>query len=420
MGTQKGAGLRAGRGAGAYGDLFRNRTFVLLWIGQTVSAFGDAFFNLAVVWIVYTQSGSVLQTALVQVVWQLPDILVGPFAGVWADRFDRKRIMVVTNLCAALVVGVVAAGMAAQSTLPLALVLVAIFCLNSLTAFLKPARFAVMPAVVGRNLLATASGAFASTGQVALLLGEAAAGVVVAVLGAVWALAVDALSFVFVALCVLMARLPKHALVVSSTHAHPSFFCELVSGWRAIADQPVVRALVWLGLLINVPSFLGPLYPAFVAERLSGGAAAYGLVNATSVVGGMLGGVFMGGLERRFKAGCLLVLGWGFAGLCTAGIGLSTWLPQSALLTALMVFGITVGGISLGALTQGLIADEYLGRVAGITGSLSVIAIPFSTLLGGWLADRLGVVPLFVFGGLWILGVATLAWTNPHVRTAHL
>ncbi len=337
-----------------YSQLFRNRTFVLLWSGQTASTFGDAFFNLAVMWLVYTQSGSVFQTALVQVVWMLPDILLGPLAGIWADRFDRKRIMVVTNLLAALVVGIVAAAMAGRGSLPLPLVLIAIFCLNSLTACLKPARSAVMPAVVGRRLLATAAGLFASAGQVALLLGEALAGVVVAVAGGVWALIVDAVSFMLVALCVLIARVPKRAPVTPSASKSPSIFRELVDGWGAIAAQPVVKALVWLGLLINVPSFLGPLYPALVVERLNGDAAAYGLINALIVVGGIIGGMLAGGLERHYKAGHLLVLGWGLAGVCTIGIGVSTSLTLTAVLAALMVFGLTLGSISLGALTQAL------------------------------------------------------------------
>ena len=88
--------------------LFRNRAFVLLWGGQTVSVFGDAFFNLAVMWVVWSETQSTLQTAIIQAVWHIPDVIFAPLAGVLTDRWDRKAIMVTTSLAAAGVVGAVA------------------------------------------------------------------------------------------------------------------------------------------------------------------------------------------------------------------------------------------------------------------------------------------------------------------------
>ncbi len=198
------------------------------------------------------------------------------------------------------------------------------------------------------------------------------------------------------------------------------FVRELAGGWRAIADRPVMRAMVWLGVLVNVPSFLGPLYPALVEQRLQAGAAAYGAIEAAAVIGGMVGGVLAGPLERRVGAGRLLVAGWGLAGLSTLGIAASTWVSLTAVLEAVLVFGLTAGGVSMGALTVALVPEDYRGRVFGITGSLSVLAIPVSTLAAGWLADLVGVVPLFTVGGLWVLGTAGLAWSMPDVRTARI
>ena len=98
--------------------LFRNRSFVLLWSGQTVSVFGDAFFNLAVMWVVWAETQSTLQTAIIQAIWHLPDVIFAPLAGVLADRWDRKAIMVTTSLAAAAVVGAVALLVALVGHLP--------------------------------------------------------------------------------------------------------------------------------------------------------------------------------------------------------------------------------------------------------------------------------------------------------------
>lgn len=403
-----------------YRRLFRNSAFTLLWGGQTISNIGDPFFNLAVMWVIYTQSGSTLQTAIVQVLWHLSKILFGPLAGALADRWDRKRIIVITNVLAAVVVSAVATAIPAWGPLSPVVVFVAVFLLNTLTTFSSPAHFSIMPEVVGRDLLATASGLLATTRQVASLAGNALAGVVIALVGTAWALVVDACTFLFAALAIAVARLPVRTSLPASSTQRSSLLREIVDGWRAIVDLPIVRALVWLSVLINISSFIGPLFPALVRERLRGDATAYGTLEAMGVIGGIAGSALAGMLERRLGVGRLLVAGWGVAGTCAIGMAASVSLPLTAALETILAFGLTVGGISVGVLTQALSPENYRGRVAGITAALIAVAIPPSTLVAGWLADIVGVAPLLAVGGAWILGIAGLAWANPHVRTAHI
>ena len=89
-------------------------------------------------------------------------------------------------------------------------------------------------------------------------------------------------------------------------------------------------------------------------------------------------------------------------------------------LSATQVFGLVAGRVSLGAVTIALVPDDARGRVAGIAGAMAVVSIPFSALLGGWLADLIGVTPLFAVGGTYVLAIAALAWANPHLRTARI
>jgi MFS transporter, DHA3 family, macrolide efflux protein len=409
-------------GGSIYLRVLRNRTLLLLWSGQSVSIVGDNFFNLAVMWVIYTQSHSALQTSLIQVVWHLDRIIFGPLAGIFADRWDRKRIMVLTNVLSAVVVGALATVMFARGQAPSAIIFVAVFLLNSLNTFLGPAQAALMPEVVGRDLLATTGGLFSTVGNVASLVGSALAGIVVAAVGGAWAVVGDATSFLVAALSIMVARLPTRTIrtTSSSEEKRRSLLREIRDGWRAIVGQPVLRAMVWLDMLINVTSFLGPLYPALVSQRLHGNAAALGAIGAAGVIGGMIGGALAGAMERRLGAGPLLAAGWGLAGTCTLGLAASLWLPLTAALEATMVFGLTAGSVSMGALTQALIPENYRGRVWGITGSVAVMSIPLSALVGGWLADILGVAPLFAGGGVFILGVAALAWSNRHVRRARI
>ena len=255
-----------------YRRLFRNRSFALLWSGQTVSYFGDAFFNLAVMWVVWSETQSTLQTAVIQAIWHLPDVLFAPLAGVFADRWNRKAIMVATNLGAAAVVGAVALIVVVAGHLPPVVAFVAIFKLNGLTTFMQPARASVMPTVVGRDLLTTAQGLFSTGRESAVLIGSATAGLLIAAAGAVWALVVDAASFVFVALCIALARLPGRASTTASDAglglSARAVARDLRDGWRTASHYPVVYALLWLAALINVASLIGPLWPALVQVRL--------------------------------------------------------------------------------------------------------------------------------------------------------
>lgn len=405
-----------------YRRILQNRALLALWSGRTVSILGDTFFNLAVMWVVYAQSGSALQTSLVQVIWHLDRILFGPIAGVVADRLDRRRIMVATNALAALVAGVLAAVTFARGAAPVALIYVAVFCLNSLNTFLQPAQFSVLPEIVDRDLLASASGLFTTVRGMADFVGSALAGFVVAAAGAAWGIVADAASFVVAALAFALAPLPPRATLPApaSRDRRPGWWRDLRDGWRAMTEQPVVRALVFLSVLINVASFLGPLYPALVSQRLHGGAAAYGTIEAVGVVGGMVGGALSGALERRIGAGPLLAVGWACSGLCTIAMATSPWLPLTAACQAGGAFGLTAGGVASGAIRQVLVPPEYRGRVGGIAGSLAVVAIPLSALAGGWLADKVGVTVMFAAGGAWVLAIAALAWSNAHVRSARI
>ena len=406
--------------------LFRNPSFVLLWSGQSASVFGDAFFNLAVMWVVWSETQSTLRTAIVQAIWHIPDVLFAPLAGVLADRWDRKAIMVSTNVAAAAVVGAVAVVIVVVGHLPPVVAFVAVFKLNSLTTFLNPARASVMPSVVGRDLLTTAQGLFSTARETASLVGSAAAGLLIAAASAAWALVIDAASFLFVSLCIAVARLPgRAAQPTASNEARPrlsarSVVRDLRDGWRTASGLPVVRALLWLGVFINVAGFIGPLWPALVQERLGGGAVYLGMIMAAATAGGMVGGLLAGPLERRIGAGRVLASGWSLAGVCTLGIATSTWLPATLVLEFIETLAGTASVVASGAIMITSVPEEYRGRVFGIFRGLGVSLIPASALIGGWIAEFVEIWIMYAAGGVFILALALLAWANRHVRTARI
>jgi MFS transporter, DHA3 family, macrolide efflux protein len=399
--------------------LLRNRAWTLLWGGKAISTMGDVFFNLAVMWVVYAQSGSALQTAFVQVIWQVSSVIFGPLAGSWADLKDRKRIMVGANLLAGMVVVGVALTILLQRQILLWEIYVAVFVLNSLNTFLAPATFSVLPEIVEKDLLVTSSGWFATAQQVTGFIGSALAGGVIALVGMIGSVLIDAASFFLAAFSVVLAPLPNRSNI-SDEQKKTSMWRAFLEGWRAMQNQPVIKTLVWLAALANVVSFMGPLMPALVHLRLHGGAATYGLLDAVSIIGGVAGGLLAGGLGRRLGVGRQLALSWAAEGLCILGLAFSTALPLAILFQILFAFSCTLGNVVLIALLQSIIPGEFRGRIFATAAGLSVLIIPFSALAGGWLADRFGPAPLFAFAGIWLIGLAAVAWTNHQIRTASL
>jgi hypothetical protein len=250
------------------------------------------------------------------------------------------------------------------------------------------------------------------------MAGTAVAGVVVAAVGAAWAMAVDVASFVIAAAAVAVAPLRLSAPGAVRAARTP-LLSDIKDGWRVVAAHPVIRALVWLGIFSNFVA-IGPVVPALVSQQLHGGAAAYGALEAAGGAGAVAGGFFAATWERRFGAGMVVIQTMAISGALSIGIALSTSLVLTALFWALYAATWSARIVAWAALHQALVAGEYRGRVAGLTGALSGIAIPPATLAAGWLADVFGPGPVFAAAGAWILAITALACLNAPLRNARI
>lgn len=171
-----------------------------------------------------------------------------------------------------------------------------------MTTFINPAEASVMPEIVGKEHLVKANGIFSAIGQIGTLIGQAAAGITIALIGAGWALTWDAISFVLVAFCIFLASIPKRTNVTKEApKKDKSFWVDLKTGWNYISKVPVLKGIIVLTLLINFSSFMGALYPALVNQQLNSSAGTYSLVMMSAVIGSMIGGVFIGFLKVTLK-----------------------------------------------------------------------------------------------------------------------
>jgi MFS family permease len=391
--------------------LRRNPELRRLYLSRLVSFGGDWFLLVPMLGLVNELSGSAILTAAVLAANTLPAFLASPIGGVLADRWDRRRIMVWSNVAAA----VAATGMLlvdhpavvrAGASVPLALVGLAI--LAALSALISPASSAAIPAIVEPDELADATFLVESTWGTMAAVGSAAGGLVSTLLGRESAIAIDALSFLVAAALVGRIKAPLR-LQAAAGHELPK---TLRASAGYILDNPPIVALLTskAGFAIFGAGAVA-LLPVLALDVFGAGDDGVGLLLGARGLGVLLGPFLirrlLGGVDRKlFSAIGLTMALWGLSYLGTAAA------PTLALAATAVLAGHMGAGSQWAFSSYGLqiySADEVRGRVFGLDFAAVTATATASQLIFGWLAEAFPVrsilsstaVLAIVFGLVW-------------------
>ncbi len=359
-----------------------NRPFSLLWAGQLVSQSGDFIFDVAAIWYVLQLTGDPFKVGLTVATILLPAIFIGPIAGVYLDRFNRRDVMLASNLVQAAVVGVIGV-LYSFGSLSFLVLLVMLFVLNS------GAQFST------------------SVNQVA---GYGIGGIIVLALGVAVPFYYDSLTFLFAAVMLsLISRslgaIPK-GVAESPLSSHPVSFREkFVQGLRFIRGSKFLIQLVIVGLVVN---FFGAgvfaLLAPYAKNVIGGNAGTYGAILTTYSVGAVVGSVLVGKLQLRNYVGKMLFAGVIVQGLVIVGIGFTTVLFLALALSFAIGVLQTMVNVPMTVLIQAKVPGDMLGRVFTSLVALLTIASPISSALAGGLATSISIGGTFeIFGGLIVL-----------------
>lgn len=293
-----------GNSKGTYGRLFRNQSFVALWLGQTVSFVGDYFYFLAIPIMVEKLTGSALQVGLSVIVSTLPMLVLGPVAGVFVDRWDRRRTMIVSDLLRGLLVLVC---LTVQHPDQVWVYYIVGFLMSCVSRFFFPAQNAVLPLVVpDKNDLLPANGLMQIVQTAGFLIGPALAGFSIGLWGAQVAFLVDSATYFVSAAAITTMKVP-HTTVGRPAPGTPSG--ELAALWSEMREGVVYlfgnRTMVGVLLCLSVVQLgIGAIHVIWVPfmQRTFGlGAEGLGAVDAAQGVGMALGGVMLGFVTARFR-----------------------------------------------------------------------------------------------------------------------
>lgn len=382
-------------------DLLGNRNFRRLFLGRLVTNAGDSLYAVAAMWLVYSLSGSTAYAGLAGFLTLGPQALQ-VFVGPVVDRWPVRRLLVATQaLQAVLVLTIPAAAM--LGVLSAALVLAVMPVVALLNQAVYPAQHAALPRIVDDESLTAANSAFALAYQGVELAFNAAAGVLVALVGAVSLYLVDSATFAAAVALFAGLRVPP-AESPEPDDGRGGYLDDLREGLRFVRGT----VLVWLfGASVVANALLGVTWavlPAFADAR--GGVGLYGFLLA-GLAGGSLFGALVASLFDHVPYGRLSMGAFLASAVAWFGALASPWATGTVVLFALAFLPVGVTNVVAMTMIQRLVPDDLLGRVTALTGSASTAAMPVGSLAGGALGEVFGAGAVMVAGGvgfLWIVG----------------
>jgi len=382
---------------------FKYRNYRLFFGGQCISLIGTWMQAVALSWLVYRLTGSPLLLGITGFAAQAPSLLLAPLTGPAADRFDRHKILIVTQILSmlqalALALLVLYGSPQVWQIITLAAVL------GVINSFDMPARQSfIVELVEKREDLANAIALNSSMFNSARLIGPSIAGVCIAAFGEGVCFLANALSYLAVIAALLAMKLPRAgagALVKKKLGGFGEGFK------YALGFPPIKYILMMLavGSLLGMPYAV--LMPAYVREILHGGPRTLGFIMACSGAGALLGALRLAG--RRHPAGLErgIPLFTGIFGLGLLAFSFSASTAVSAFSIASASFGMISFMASANTVIQTLVEDDKRGRVMALYSVAFMGMAPFGSLLAGWSASRIGVANTMTLSGLFVLAGA--------------
>jgi len=398
------------------------RDFTLVWWGQMVSQIGDGVSKLALLWFVYSITGSPLKTTMIGLLQTLPPILFGPFIGVIVDRVPKKLLLISSDLIRALVLGVLPCLLPVDSFSIERLYLM-VFVHAVASAVFGPALTAAIPSLVSRHEFTAANALLQTTTSIGIIVGPALSGVGIATMSSQEVLCVNAVSYVISALCFLFIRFPRMEMAPTSGGSLAGTFRDVVEGFQYVLHrQRVILMLIGAASMYTfATSAFSTLFPVFGKKLLDLGPIEVGYLWSAFGVGLLL--VSLGlvslsswSLPKRIQ---LMALSSFISGLTLLGLLFTSNRLVAATLMVIIGMGAgTLTPVAWGVL-QEIAPTTLLGRVLAIYNLGAMTSAIAGMTIFGWVTQDFGERPS-VFGigvGLFLSALVSMRvarWVQVH------
>ncbi len=392
----------------------RHRNFQLFFIGQSISVIGTWMTRLATSWLVYRLTHSALLLGIVTFAGQIISFALGPFAGVWVERLNRRKLLVWTQ-------GAAAVQSLAMAALTLAHVItlwevIALAALQGLIdAFDMPGRQSFLVQMVDdRNDLSNAIAINSSMANGARLIGPAIAGLIIGAFGEGWCFLIDGISYFAVIASLLMMRIKPQEVHRGAT----SMFEQMREGWDYVRSVSPIRIILLLFALVSLMGYpYAVLLPLFAGQVLHGGAYTLGWLTTASGVGALVSGLSLAARKSVFGLTRMIQIAVAMLGVALILFGLSHVVWLSLVLMVFVGFGLMQGASVSNMIVQSLVSEDKRARVMSYYTMAFFGAAPFGSLLAGALAHKIGAPhTVMLTGAVCILGSLWFTIELPKVK----
>ncbi len=396
---------------------FRN-----LWLGQVISTFGDAFYYVVNAFMIKKITGSAAMVGFNGAIEATPFLLVGPYAGILADRLDRRKIMLVSDLLSFSTLMLLAAVVFATKGPPVEAILVNSALLSCWRVFFMPAKNASIPTLVPADQVLQANAVNTTTQSSSLMISLAVSAVMLGLLYALsgpWfylvSVIVNALSFLGSA--VFIRKLPP--IIPERAEAkHP--FQDFKDGLSYLKRRHVLRVMFMQSMLLNLT--IAPFFVAYVAANdawFGGKPQTLSWFEFSFFAGLVIGSVLVGKMNLR-RMGWSAILGYGTVGASVAVMGFTHNVWMFVLWNFLAGVAMPAAQIPSQSFLQLTVPDEFRGRVQSVNTMVAVGVQPIGMSLGGIMLDKAGIVYSFLIMGVGNMLAVLIGLSDREYRTSVL
>lgn len=417
----------------------RSSSFLLVWIGQTVSLLGDGAFTIALAWQVLILTGSGTAMGLVLMTWNIPRLIFLLAGGIAADRVSRRRLMLWSDGGRAIVVAIIAL-FSLIHLLQLWHLIALALCFGVADSFFLPAFQALPPQLLDKEDLSSANALVGLSQQTSILLGPLIGALVVAIAGVTNAFIFDGITFLISVGCLLGIReitvqttfaekittpISLETGGISSTLEQPEsatlrkMLNDILDGFRYVAASNWLLMPLILFAVVNV-GYLGPLevaLPKLVGVQ-GNGVWLLGMITTANAVGAIASTILIGQFRRLPRRGIVM-----YCSVIASSLALTVFgIPLPQVIAPFVISGANIFvGAGMGALgviwtttMQEMVPDDKLGRVSSIDWLCSLSLMPVGLVVAGLLTDSIGPREVFIIGGMLniLLAIIALVFSN--------
>lgn len=383
------------------------KQFAIIYTGQAFSILGSAAVQFAIIWWLTIQTESAITLTIASVIAFLPNMLIGPFAGVWIDRYNRRSVMIAADAFVAITSIILGVTFLIVQTPPIWFIYTILFFRGLGNTFHSPAMQAAIPMFVPPEMLTKAGGWGNMIQSLSNMMGPVLGAALMAFLPIYAIMVVDILGAAFAIVCLLFAVIPS----IPQSDEKVKVLSDIKQGFFAIkANKPLMAVILPMILMTILYMPLGSLFPLMVHSYFMGEAWHNSIVEFIFAGGLLLSSLVVGlwgGMKRQFLMASLAI---GLMGLSTL---ISGALPTSCFwLFAICCFFLGASGtfmnVPVMAYVQESIAPEVMGKVFSLLMTAMTLSMPIGLLIAGPVVDVIGVNTWFFWSGILLILNAVL------------